>query len=536
MAYQPQQPKSLAAIQLDDTRDPGLNIPTKITTSQQSVLDQLHNHVAFSESLIFLSGPSGAGKTTLLEVFLEQASDYANLAYIPSPRQIKPAALRSMLLRQLVSLDAYSTDDSLLEALQRNLKPGRQHLIICVDNGTTLASEILAELQELVSSRHLFNQEHRVSVVIAAESEWAKRASKGISLGAAEAPIVIDIPAFFKREQQWFARKLAATQGDNLDAPQRNEAQVAQWLARTDGFPGQIQAVLEDELLQRPHTEQAIQARRRRLQDEPVAPVKPNRWLSSYQLLIILVGTLALIALAIVIYSRPSTPPEVSVEAAPNTDTLTTNPVEIVQIPEALQTSNVTETVTETGVIQTPSPESVPETEPPATQANESTVVMDYEQALEKLREQSEVRPAPRDIQFQLVQPLAQAQPQEPAHTEPEADEPVNPFADMYDNLVLWNRSPERYVFQVAAFNSEARLEQFLADYSHPELRIYQTFRNQQHWYMVVVGDFDDADTARAYLDSNADLQSIQPWLKTLRLVHEDLAPVMEISAQDASN
>lgn len=509
MAYQPQQPKSLAAIQLDDTRDPGLNIPTKITTSQQSVLDQLHNHVAFSESLIFLSGPSGAGKTTLLEVFLEQASDYANLAYIPSPRQIKPAALRSMLLRQLVSLDAYSTDDSLLEALQRNLKPGRQHLIICVDNGTTLASEILAELQELVSSRHLFNQEHRVSVVIAAESDWAKRASKGISLGAAEAPIVIDIPAFFKREQQWFARKLAATQGDNLDAPQRNEAQVAQWLARTDGFPGQIQAVLEDELLQRPHTEQAIQARRRRLQDEPVAPVKPNRWLSSYQLLIILVGTLALIALAIVIYSRPSTPPEVPVEAAPNT---------------------------ETEVIQTPSPESVPETEPPATQANESTVVMDYEQALEKLREQSEVRPAPRDIQFQLVQPLAQAQPQEPAHTEPEADEPVNPFADMYDNLVLWNRSPERYVFQVAAFNSEARLEQFLADYSHPELRIYQTFRNQQHWYMVVVGDFDDADTARAYLDSNADLQSIQPWLKTLRLVHEDLAPVMEISAQDASN
>lgn len=530
MAYQPQQSKALTAMQVDDSRDPGLNIPTKITTSQQSVLDQLHNHVAFSESLVFLSGPVGAGKTTLLEVFLEQASDYANLAYIPNPHQTKPATLRSTLLRQLVSLDAYSTDDSLLEALQRNLKPGRQHLVICIDNGATLASQILAELQELVSSRHLFSEEHRVSVIIAAESNWVKRASKGVSLGASEAPVIIDIPAFFKREQQWFARKLAATQGDNVDAPHRNEGQISQWLARTEGYPGQIQAVLEEELLQRPHTERAIQARRKRLEDHSDTPMKPNRWLSTNQLLVILVGTVALIALAIGIYSwqneAPNTPPSLAgTQEEANTDTST---------PELSQ--EVADT-------------SSAEPSAPTLESSQDSLAMDYEQAMDRLREQAEERPAPRDIQFQLVQPVeylnqqssaAQSQtdePQAPIDAQPEAPEPeVHPYANVYDNLTLWQRSPERYVFQVAAFNSEARLEQFLADFSHPQLSIYQTFRNQQDWYMVVVGDFDDADAARAYLDSNEDLQKIQPWLKALRLVHEDLAPVMEASAEDISN
>ena len=567
MAYQPQQPLALDSAPLDDSRDPGLAIPTKITTSQQAVLDQLHNHVAFSESLIFLSGPKGAGKTTLLEVFLEQASDYANLAYIPSPKQTKPAALRSKLLRQLVNLNAYSTDDSLLEALQRNLKPDRQHLIICIDNGDSLANSILAELQELVASRHLFNEAHRMSVVIAGEASWVKRASKGISLAAQEAPVVVTIPAFFKREQQWFARKLAATQGDNLDAPHRRAGAVDAWLAKTDGYPGQIQAVLEEELLQRPHTERAMHARRQRLQEQPAESANPGytRWLSRQQLVIILVGAVALIALAIGLYvqQRDDSPTQNAESLYPNETTAFGGGAVVGQADqgEAARSSLAREAQGNLGAtpaVESPmSVSSIPTgsaadsaTEDDAPPPGEpSTVVMSFDEALTKLQERTDDQTQPREVQFRLVQPVQylnrQAEAAANRTQEADADAPRaalpeidsrNPYLDAYDNRELWERAATRYIFQVAAFNSQERLTRFLASYSHPQMAIYQTRRNGQDWFMVVVGDFDHANAAQAYLAASPDLQSMQPWLKAVRLVHEDLAPVMGDSAQDSNN
>ena len=558
MAYQPQPPLALDAAQVDDSRDPGLAIPTKITTSQQTVLDQLHNHVAFSESLIFLSGPKGAGKTTLLEVFLEQASDYANLAYIPNPKQTKPAALRSKLLRQLVNLNAYSTDDSLLEALQRNLKPDRQHLIICIDNGDSLANSILVELQELVSSRHLFNEAHRISVVIAGETSWVKRASKGISLAAQEAPIVVTIPAFFKREQQWFARKLAATQGDNLDAPHRRDGAITEWLAKTDGYPGQIQAILEEELLQRPQTERAMHARRQRLQEQPAegGSIGYKRWLSARQLVIILVGLVLLIVLAIGLYARPSTDdrtPEVTEPTTTDESRFRNQANQNDTVRSSLANDASGHAKLDNDLPPSLASQQSDAAAAPATDATvpqaEAPVVMSFDDALHKLQERTDDQPQPRDVQFRLVQPVqylnrhaeaAANRASQPAADDPTAnvatDEIQNPYLAAYDNLELWQRTASHFVFQVAAFNSQAQLNQFLASYSHPEMAIYQTQRNQRDWFMVVVGDFESAGAAQAYLAGTPDLQSMQPWLKAVRLVHEDLAPVMGDSAQDSNN
>lgn len=540
MAYQPTPKDQNLRESVTDARDPGLAIATKITTSQQSVLDQLHNHVAFTETLIFLSGPSGAGKTTILEVFLEQASDYADLAYTPDPAKNNANALRTKLLRQLVSLDAYSTDDSLLEALQRNIKPGRQHLVICIDNGHSLPSVILSELQELVSSRHLFSPEHRLSVVIAGENSWVKRASKGLALGNSEPPVVVEVPAFFKREQQWFARKLIATQRDSnevvlaqVDA--LNENTINELLQQTQGYPGQIQAQLEEHLLVRPYTDKAMQARNRKLasqqQTDPDS-ARPRTKLSSNQLLGILIGFAALIAIAIALWLDNQEP-----SPAPTADETATFEAPTLPVEDSNLEQPVAENIEEPDV---------------------SAPVMEYEQAMQRLRERTESQPAPRDVQFQLVQPLnyLAQQADEPAGDEATVDdtdhaedsnvepadsptesenasENLNPWAQAYDNLDLWQRNPNHYVFQVAAFNSEPRLQQFLAGFEHPEIAIYQTLREQQPWYMVVIGDFSSAQEATDYLTQNHDLQSIQPWLKRVQLIHEDLAPVLNDSAQD---
>ena len=542
MAYQPKATPEKRSDSASDERDPGLAIPTKITTSQQSVLDQLHNHVAFTETLIFLSGPSGAGKTTILEVFLEQASDYANLAYSPDPGKSNADALRTKLLRQLVTLDAYSTDDSLLEALQRNIKPGRQHLIICIDNGYSLPSIILSELQELVSSRHLFNPEHRLSVLIAGENNWVKRASKGLALGKSEPPVVVEVPAFFKREQQWFARKLIATQ-ENVNevvaaqVKALNEEAISELLNKTEGYPGQIQAQLEEQLLVRPYTDKAMQARSRKLASQQHSNQStPRKKLSSNQLIGVLIGLAAIIAIAIAAWLH-------------NSRDLAASPPEATDEIEAFSPP----------VLPTGADSDAGISEGTSTQAEPTSApVMEYEQAMERLRQRAESQPTPREIQFQLVQPInylaqqsdegteAAAEPVTSAAEQTEVSETredesetvsetenLNPWHQAYDNLNLWQRDSSRYVYQVAAFNSEPRLMQFLAGFDHPELAIYHTLRNQQPWFMVVVGDFAHAEEAQAYLAQNRDLQSIQPWLKTVRLVHEDLAPVMNDSAQD---
>ena len=538
MAYQPKAPPDKLSEATADDRDPGLAIATKITTSQQSVLDQLHNHVAFTETLVFLSGPQGAGKTTILEVFLEQASDYANLAYSPDPGKSNADALRTKLLRQLVSLDAYSTDDSLLEALQRNIKPGRQHLIICIDNGYNLPSIILSELQELVSSRHLFNPEHRLSVLIAGENNWVKRASKGLALGKSEPPVVVEVPAFFKREQQWFARKLIATQenvNEVVDAQVKalNEEAITELLNKTEGFPGQIQAQLEEQLLVRPYTDKAMQARSRKLASQQHNNQSaPRKKLSGNQLVSVLIGLAAIIAIAIAAWLHSNRGLDDSAPAATGDSEAFSPPV--------LPTNGAAAADDSAEASEQPGPTSAP--------------VMEYEQAMERLRQRAESQPTPRDIQFQLVQPVNYLAEQADEDTPPAAEsepttadteaaddtteavtetENLNPWHQAYDNLDLWERDSGRYVYQVAAFNSEPRLMQFLAGFDHPEMAIYHTLRNQQSWFMVVVGDFANADEAQAYLAQNSDLQSIQPWLKAIRLVHEDLAPVMNDSAQD---
>lgn len=495
--------------------DPGLAIATKITASQQTVLDQLHNHVAFSETLIFLCGPDGAGKSTILEVFLEQASDYGNLAYIPQPSKTHTEALRSKILRQLVSLDAYSTDDSLLEALQRNIKAGRQHLVICVDNGATLPPAILSELQELVTSRHLFNPEHRVSVVIAGEAAWAKRAIKGLALGASEPPIAVQIPTLFKREQNWFARKLIDTQQAEL-----KEQEIQQILATTQGYPGQIQRAMEKRLLGKP-----VQASLAKDETNP-SPASLVDWK-----LVAIIVLAAMIALSVALWLHTG-------RDAGNEE----------EVESPVVSLNDANTPAETEPVEEASAEDV------STEEASSTV-MDYNQAMTRLRQRAEQQPAnTTDLQFQLIQPLNHleqnplSEAEEPLNEEttapPEAeaasDEETEPsqanhsvWHQAYDNLELWQRDSSRYVLQVAAFNDTARLNQFLSTFEHSDQAIYHTLRNNQNWYIVLIGDFVDADSGRSYLENAApELQAIQPWLKAMRLVHDDLAPVMDVSAE----
>lgn len=494
--------------------EPGLAIATKITPSQQGILDQLHNHVAFSESLIFLSGPQGAGKSTIVEIFLEQASEYANLAYLPQPSKINTDGMRSKILRQLVKLDAYAADDSILEALQRNIKPGRQHLVICVDNGESLPATILSELQELATSRALFKPEQRVSVVIAGNAEWIKRASKGLALGSKTPPSKIEVIPFTTREQANFARRLVQTQPRKV-----TDEQIAAVLRDTHGYPGEIQQAL-DRMLNAPEASSKANTKGAPAARDKGEP-KPGSGLNRALIILTLVAFGLALFVAWMLHQQP---PE---SEAPT--------------PEVIEETVVNEPQAETDV-------------PVVVDDEGTSVAMDYNQAMSRLRERS--ASSQRDTQppeerqppvEQLTAPLSVLG-EQPSNPSPVDAEPTNAEdsrtqasehdpAELFDNRELWQRSPQRYVLQVAAFSDEQRLNLFLADFEHPQMRIYQTLREQQPWYFVVVGDFASADAARGYVtdEANGALQGLQPWPKSIAGVRQDLQAVMGSNAKDAS-
>lgn len=469
--------------------DPGLAIPLQLRASQQAVLDQLHNHVAFTEALILVCGPKGAGKSSVLEVFLEQASDYANLAFIPNPTNTSLESLRSKILRQLVTLDAYAADDTLLEALQRNIKPGRQHLIIAIDEAVAIPAALLNELQELTASRHLFNPEHQISVILAGDDNWAARVSKGMKIRAAhndkEPPVLVDVQPLSPRECLWFARKLASTRQVTL-----SDEQINNLLKDTLGYPGNIQQKLTTFLLPR----QAALTEEQTALDQPSAQPAGQQDNSRKVIILVVAAALVLLVVSIALNwpgSEPPTQPEV-----PD------------QIP-----ADLAEPLADTS----------------NTPPEESSVVMNFDDALNRLRYAAREREEElgqeaelADSIEQLTAPLSYLR----HHPLPEMTEDVPANTSLpYDHAELLSRASDRVVLQVAALNEPARLDAFLAEFEHPQRAVYQTRRQQTIWYIVVVGDFSSVAAARAYLENEGSaLQTLQAWPKSINTVQQEIA------------
>ncbi|MGX5914885.1 AAA family ATPase [Aliidiomarina sp. Khilg15.8] len=494
-----------------------LAIPMQVTESQQAILDQLHNHAAFSDQLILLSGPQGAGKSSILEVFLEQASDYANLAFLPQPDRMRADAIRRQLLRQLVQLDKYAADDSLTEALQRNIQPGRQHLIIVIDDALSLPPEILTELNELTASRHLFNPEHRVSVILAGGPEWAKRVRKGIALGEQEAPATIEVGPFTKREQSWFAKRLLQTQPRPVD-----EQKVREVLTLHEGYPGEIQAALQELVAPPP--------RERRYQDDSTttdrspAPVAPW-WSFAHNKVISIVAVAALCSLAITLYLHRdalfTAEPEISATSEAETPA-----------PPAADTTSI-------------EPASEPaDAEPVDDEPPVGPLAMGYDEALQKLNRASQDAAPGGSLRFQLVKPLRQlsdesadnAEPESEPEPEPEVIVPPNPWLARYDNARLWQADPTQSVLQIAAYSSQERITPLVADFPDEQTLIYHTLRDGRDWYVILIGPFADADAARAHLaQSPPALQNLQPWVKSMQAVQRELAPVLAANTDETA-
>lgn len=209
--------------------------PVKNKPSQQQAIDQLHQQCQQSVSLIMLHGAEGSGKTTVAELFLEQASDYAEVAFISANERSTNDRLRAQILNQLFGTISIS-DESLSRQIQRQ-RP-LNHAIIVIDNGEYLSESFLAECISTVSQLSAIGQ--RTSIIVVGSSRWAQQQRPAPHLRV-QGPALVEVQPFSHEEQIRFVQAL-------LPEKQRsfwNLERIQQFLNSINGYPGEIQQRLQ---------------------------------------------------------------------------------------------------------------------------------------------------------------------------------------------------------------------------------------------------------------------------------------------------
>jgi len=209
--------------------------PVKNKPSQQQAIDQLHQQCQQSVSLIMLHGAEGSGKTTVAELFLEQASDYAEVAFISANERSTNDRLRAQILNQLFGTISIS-DESLSRQIQR--QHPLNHAIIVIDNGEYLSETFLAECISTVSQLSAIGQ--RTSIIVAGSSRWAQQQRPAPHLRV-QGPAMVEVQPFSHEEQIRFVQAL-------LPEKQRsfwNLERIQQFLNSINGYPGEIQQRLQ---------------------------------------------------------------------------------------------------------------------------------------------------------------------------------------------------------------------------------------------------------------------------------------------------
>ena len=146
----------------------------KIKTLSAGRYDRLHEHYQHSDTLVLLHGPQGSGKSTISELFIEQASNYAECAWVQVSERSSVERLRAQILNQLFGTISLN-DDTLNREIQRQ-RP-LNHAVIVIDNGELMPDSFLAECVNTVNQLCAFGQ--RVSIIIPG------RIALGVSANAA---------------------------------------------------------------------------------------------------------------------------------------------------------------------------------------------------------------------------------------------------------------------------------------------------------------------------------------------------------------
>ncbi len=145
--------------------------------SQQQVCAKLSAQVLKGEPFILLSGPVGSGRTVILESLVAALERKVRAVYLPCRPEMSAMQLRETLLRQLLPESELSFDLNLADTLLNTPIPGKQKILVIVDDADTVVASFFNELCAL---HREFLGKNRLAFVLSGQPLWAEQLQNAV--------------------------------------------------------------------------------------------------------------------------------------------------------------------------------------------------------------------------------------------------------------------------------------------------------------------------------------------------------------------
>lgn len=503
--------------------------PVKATNSQLHTVDELHQQCRFNDAIIFLHGREGSGKTTISELFLEQASEYAEVALVSASERSHPDRIRAQILTQLFGTIRI-TDESLTRQIgQQQPLP---HIIVVIDNADSLADAMIAECISTMAQLNAVGR--KISIVLVADSRWAIQQKPAPEVRA-QGPVMVEVGPLTAQEQLTFVRRLLPEK----QKPFWSADKLDQFLRTINGYPGEIQQRLQLSL--------ATQAQRYR-EPEPEASAEPNVVFHKQgkrqaqprsagkrrnPLALILMASILLTSAVVAYLIRDQWYPDLQQlltrsETVAEPEQNTSAPAAAEQTSQQAATKNAEEAATQPAATS-----ATEQFQPVDFTLQPKELAVSYNQALSSLNREAAKENDPRDVQVALVKTPQEAKPvssEKPAPTKPKQQpKPASKPAELFDSAWVQQQPASHYTLQISLVSSTELLKNFLADNDLTEItKVYPEQRNGQRRYVVIYGSYPSIEAARAAVNAlPAGVQAMQPWAKSFATVQEELTSVL---------
>ena len=227
------------------TRVPGFKF---FAAQRKPVLGQLHHLARYSQLVLLVSGPQGSGKTLLRQALVASTNKQSVLPVVLSASGSGGAPALLLQISQILGLP--TADAAAIQAHVAQLALTGQEVYLLIDDAELLDNASLAELFALAQER----REGRAHVFLFGKPEIAERLA---ALGDDEERFhIIYLQPYSPEETaEYLAQRLEGA-GQSLSV--FNEEQLAEIQQRSGGWPGTINEVAREVLVEAMLTERGL--------------------------------------------------------------------------------------------------------------------------------------------------------------------------------------------------------------------------------------------------------------------------------------
>ncbi|SKA49082.1 AAA family ATPase [Enterovibrio nigricans] len=501
--------------------------------SQIQLLSRIQFLTRFSSNLVQVTGETGAGKTWLSERYLENWANEPTQSLLICNNSQQDAQHRAIILRQIVRDGVFNENDSMLQSLEYMLEGNSVHALIVIDNAQRLSANIIAELWSLVTEAQQRNN-WQINVLLFSLRGKLNKWLHKVSYGQGVKPLELEVSPLADNEREMFIEVMMVSH--QLDAAQRRALKAK--AALLPSLPGALKGLGQQEI-------PSMEEKKRRSLIPLVLlvlfllviggglvwwAVKPQMQTAPTEIAEAVTDGVKSLTEILDEKEKQLNEEGINAEGDPATSGKVTD--DIIDLPldpvvegmtvgrrdpsrRIVVPDNVVDAIIDdqetggdgTAVVPEPlisellSPEAAHvEAVIPTVAANQATLSKTAVAPLQVATSQSESIPV-----------ATVAKP-------PLADTPMA-------NNVLLTVPASRYALQLAALQSKRAVDEFMQEYELASLAlVYETRRNGEPWFMVLVGDYPTvAEARKAEVQLPENVRNLSPWAKSFTQIHKEI-------------